>query len=226
MDRLKFVTNYPKHMTDDLLQAVRDLPKCSPYLHVPAQSGSNRHAEADEARLHGRGLSRDARPASARPIPDAAVTSDFIVGFCGETEDDFQATVELVRESRFKNSFIFKYSQRPGTKSSRAFCRTTCPKRSSGGGTTNCWPCRTRSARKTTSRFGHARSKCWSKAPAKAAQKRAAAAEEAGAEEVVQLVGRSVRDHIVVFDGPRKTIGQILPVRIEKADAFTLYGRM
>ena len=54
-------------------------------------------------------------------IPAAAVTSDFIVGFCGETEEDFQATVELVRESRFKNSFIFKYSERPGTKSSQLF---------------------------------------------------------------------------------------------------------
>ncbi len=49
-------------------------------------------------------------------IPDAAVTSDFIVGFCGETEEDFQQTVDLVRDSRFKNSFIFKYSERPGTK--------------------------------------------------------------------------------------------------------------
>ena len=120
LDRLKFVTNYPKHMTDDLLQAVRDLPKCSPYLHVPAQSGSNRMLERMK-----RGYTvEDYREMLARvraTIPDAAVTSDFIVGFCGETEDDFQATVELVRESRFKNSFIFKYSERPGTKSHQLF---------------------------------------------------------------------------------------------------------
>ena len=120
LDRLKFITNYPKHMTDDLLQAVRDLPKCSPYLHVPAQSGSNRMLERMK-----RGYSvEDYREMLARvyaTIPAAAVTSDFIVGFCGETEDDFQATVELVRESRFKNSFIFKYSERPGTKSSQLF---------------------------------------------------------------------------------------------------------
>ena len=56
-------------------------------------------------------------------IPDAAVTSDFIVGFCGETEDDFEQTVELVRESRFKNSFIFKYSERPGTKGAELYRR-------------------------------------------------------------------------------------------------------
>ena len=98
----------------------RDLPKCSPYLHVPAQSGSNRILERMK-----RGYTvEDYREMLARvraTIPAAAVTSDFIVGFCGETEDDFQATVELVRESRFKNSFIFKYSERPGTKSSQLF---------------------------------------------------------------------------------------------------------
>ena len=54
-------------------------------------------------------------------IPGAAVTSDFIVGFCGETEDDFQKTVDLVRQGRFKNSFIFKYSARPGTKAAELF---------------------------------------------------------------------------------------------------------
>ena len=64
--RLKFVTNYPKHMSDDLLQAVRDLPKVSPYLHVPAQSGSNAVLAADEAGLHGRVVSRDARADSRR----------------------------------------------------------------------------------------------------------------------------------------------------------------
>ena len=113
--RLKFVTNFPKDMTDDLLQAVRDLPKCSPYLHVPAQSGSN----AVLKRMKRGYTVEDYREMLARiraAIPDAAVTSDFIVGFCGETEDEFQQTVELVRQSRFKNSFIFKYSERPGTK--------------------------------------------------------------------------------------------------------------
>ena len=102
-------------MTDDLLQAVRDLPKCSPYLHVPAQSGSN----AVLKRMKRGYTVEEYREMMARiraTIPDAAVTSDFIVGFCGETEEDFQQTVELVRESRFKNSFIFKYSERPGTK--------------------------------------------------------------------------------------------------------------
>src|SRR3954471_3333480 len=118
--RLKFVTNYPKDMTDDLLQAVRDLPKCSPYLHVPAQSGSNEVL----ARMKRGYAVEEYREMMARirsTIPDAAVTSDFIVGFCGETEEEFQLTMDLVRESRFKNSFIFKYSERPGTKAPSLF---------------------------------------------------------------------------------------------------------
>ncbi len=116
LKRLKFVTNFPKDMTDDLLQAVRDLPKCSPYLHVPAQSGSNAVLKRMKRGYTVEEYREMLQPHASGTIPEAAVTSDFIVGFCGETEEDFQQTVELVRESRFKNSFIFKYSERPGTK--------------------------------------------------------------------------------------------------------------
>ena len=115
LKRLKFVTNYPKDMTDDLLQVVRDLPKVSSYLHVPLQSGSN-----DVLRRMKRGYTveeyRDMMARIGEMVPGAAVSSDFIVGFCGETEDEFQTSVEAVKEHRFKNSFIFKYSERPGTK--------------------------------------------------------------------------------------------------------------
>ncbi|HMC11258.1 MAG TPA: tRNA (N6-isopentenyl adenosine(37)-C2)-methylthiotransferase MiaB, partial [Pirellulaceae bacterium] len=120
IERLKFVTNYPKDMTDDLLHAVRDLPKCSPYLHVPAQSGSN-----DVLARMKRGYTvEDYREMFGRIracLPHAAVTSDFIVGFCGETEADFQKTYDLASECRFKNSFIFKYSERPGTKGAELY---------------------------------------------------------------------------------------------------------
>ena len=115
IERIKFVTNYPKDMTERLLNTIRDLPKVSPYLHVPAQSGSDEvlkrmkrgYTVADYMEMIER---------IERILPEAAVSSDFIVGFCGETEDDFQKTVELVERCRFKNSFIFQYSVRPGTK--------------------------------------------------------------------------------------------------------------
>ena len=115
IQRIKFVTNFPKDMGDDLLQAIRDLPKVSRYLHVPLQHGSN-----DVLKRMKRGYTveeyRDMMHRIHATIPNCSVSSDFIVGFCGETEEEFQKSLETVREFRFKNSFIFKYSARPGTK--------------------------------------------------------------------------------------------------------------
>ncbi|MDP1562258.1 MAG: tRNA (N6-isopentenyl adenosine(37)-C2)-methylthiotransferase MiaB [Pirellulaceae bacterium] len=112
--RIKFVTNYPKDMTEDVLMAVRDLPKVSNYLHVPLQSGSN-----DVLKRMKRGYTvEDYREMMHRIrewLPTGSVSSDFIVGFSGETDAEFQMTCDVVREFRFKNSFIFKYSERPGT---------------------------------------------------------------------------------------------------------------
>ncbi len=115
LQRLKFVTNYPKDMTDDLLFALRDLKKCSHYLHVPAQSGSDVVLKRMK-RGYTVGEYREMFARLMEVLPDASVTSDFIVGFSGETDADFQMSMDLVRECRFKNNFIFKYSERPGTK--------------------------------------------------------------------------------------------------------------
>ena len=115
IQRIKFVTNFPKDMGDDLLQAMRDLPKVSRYLHVPLQHGDN-----EVLKRMKRGYTveeyRDMMHRIWATLPDCSVSSDFIVGFCGETEEQFQTCCEAVREFRFKNSFIFKYSPRPGTK--------------------------------------------------------------------------------------------------------------
>jgi tRNA-2-methylthio-N6-dimethylallyladenosine synthase len=115
IERIKFVTNYPKDMTTDLLEAVRDLPKVAHYLHVPLQAGCDDvlsrmkrgYTTADYAEMMDR---------IREIVPDCAVSSDFIVGFCGESEESFAKSMEAVRRYRFKNSFIFKYSPRPGTK--------------------------------------------------------------------------------------------------------------
>ncbi|WP_437188093.1 tRNA (N6-isopentenyl adenosine(37)-C2)-methylthiotransferase MiaB [Planctomicrobium sp. SH668] len=115
IERIKFVTSFPKDMTTDLLEAIRDLPKCARYLHVPLQHGCN-----DQLKRMKRGYTvEDYREMMGRIgeiLPGCAVSSDFIVGFCGETEESFQKNIDAIREFRFKNSFIFKYSPRPGTK--------------------------------------------------------------------------------------------------------------
>ncbi len=214
--RLKFVTNYPKDMTDDLLAAVRDLPKVSPYLHVPAQSGSNRMLERMK-----RGYTvEDYRTMHARireTIPDAAVTSDFIVGFCGETEEDFEATVELVRESRFKNSFIFKYSERPGTKGAQLFADDV-PDDVKRRRNNELLAVQNAISEEDNEPFVGRQVEILVEGPSKNAQR------HDDGSDVLQLVGRTHCDRIVVFEGNRRQIGQLLPVTIVDANAFTLFG--
>jgi tRNA-2-methylthio-N6-dimethylallyladenosine synthase len=115
IERIKFITNFPKDMTDDLLQAVRDLPKVCPYLHVPAQSGCNEILKRMK-RMYTVEFYAEMLARCREIVPGVAVSSDFIVGFSGETDASFERTCNLVREAKFKNSFIFKYSPRPGTK--------------------------------------------------------------------------------------------------------------
>lgn len=118
--RLRFVTSYPRDFGDDVLEVIRDHPRMCRYLHVPAQSGSNRmlslmnrgYTIEEYTEFLGRARGFLHQPEIGRPL---MVSSDFIVGFPGETDEDFDATMEFTRKARFKNSFIFKYSPRPGT---------------------------------------------------------------------------------------------------------------
>ncbi len=114
LDRIRYTTSHPRDMSDDLIEAHRDLPQLMPWLHLPVQSGSDRilaamnrrHTADDYLRLIDR--IRAARP-------DIAMSGDFIVGFPGETEDDFRATLAIVEAVGYASAFSFKYSARPGT---------------------------------------------------------------------------------------------------------------
>jgi len=112
--RLRYTTSHPCDMDDNLVAAHRDLPSLMPLLHLPVQSGSDRILAAMNRR-HTRAdyLAALARMRAARP--DMAFTSDFIVGFPGESAEDFAATLSLVDEVGFAGAFTFKYSARPGT---------------------------------------------------------------------------------------------------------------
>ncbi len=118
LERLRYATSHPCDMQDDLIAAHRDLPKLMPYLHLPVQSGSDRVLAAMNRR-HNRDFYLDiiARMRAARP--DIAITSDFIIGFPGESEADFEATLDLVRRVGFASAYSFKYSARPGTRSAQ-----------------------------------------------------------------------------------------------------------
>ncbi len=114
IERLRYTTSHPCDMADDLIFAHRDLEKLMPCLHLPVQSGSDRVLEAMNRR-HDRGLYLSVIERVRAARPDIAVSSDFIVGFPSETEDDFAATIDLIERVGFTQAYSFKYSPRPGT---------------------------------------------------------------------------------------------------------------
>jgi tRNA-2-methylthio-N6-dimethylallyladenosine synthase len=114
LQRLRFTTSHPAHMTDAVARAFGELPKVCPYIHLPVQSGSDAVLESMR-----RGYTAAQYRATVARLrehrPGLAVSSDVIVGYPGETEADFEATVRLVEDSGFAGLFVFAYSARPGT---------------------------------------------------------------------------------------------------------------
>ncbi|MGA8769088.1 MAG: tRNA (N6-isopentenyl adenosine(37)-C2)-methylthiotransferase MiaB, partial [Rhodomicrobium sp.] len=114
IERLRFTTSHPNEMTDALIAAHRDLPKLMPYLHLPFQAGSDRilkamnrkHTMADYFRIVEK---------LRRARPDLALSTDIIVGFPGESDTDFQETMQVVETVKYAQAYSFKYSARPGT---------------------------------------------------------------------------------------------------------------
>jgi tRNA-2-methylthio-N6-dimethylallyladenosine synthase len=112
--RLRYTTSHPRDMSDDLIAAHRDLPALMPHLHLPVQSGSDRILAAMNRR-HTRADYLKTIDALRKARPDLALATDFIVGFPGETEDDFRDSLSLIEEVGYASAFSFKYSPRPGT---------------------------------------------------------------------------------------------------------------
>ena len=218
IERIKFVTNYPKDMTARLLETIRDLPKVSPYLHVPLQSGSDEvlqrmkrgYTVADYMEMINR---------IETILPEAAISSDFIVGFCGETEQDFQKSVEMVRRCRFKNSFIFQYSVRPGTK---AFERLEddIPREVKARRNNELLAVQDAIAKEDNLRMIGTTVEVLVEGPSKKGLKLDEHAH------ITQMIGRTHCDRIVVFDGNRRQAGQFLEIIVDDASSHTLVGRV
>ncbi len=119
VERLRYTTSHPNDMTDALIAAHAECPAVMPYLHLPVQSGSDRILKAMNRRHTAEAYVRLVeRLRAARP--DLALSGDFIVGFPGETEADFEATLDLIRQVTYASAFSFKYSRRPGTPAASA----------------------------------------------------------------------------------------------------------
>lgn len=219
--RLKFVTNFPKDMTDDLLCAVRDLPKCAKYLHVPLQSGSNEilkrmkrgYTVEDYREMFGRIRDR---------LPTAAVSSDFIVGFPGETDEDHQKSLDLIRECRFKNSFIFKYSPRPGTKA-HDLLADDISEDVKKQRNQDMLVIQNQISAEDNAGFIGRRVEVLVEGPSKSEVKRG---ESSPLDGPVQLTGRTTCDRIVVFDGNPRLAGALAQISIQDCTPTTLIGNI
>lgn len=228
--RIKFVTNYPRDMTLDLLQAVRDLPKCSRYFHVPAQSGCD-----DVLRRMKRGYTvaeyLEMYDKIRDTIPSASVSSDFIVGFCGETEASHERSLRLLERCRFKNSFIFKYSPRPGTKAFTLFADDV-PEEVKRRRHQELLNLQNQISEEDNAQFIGQRVEVFVEGLSEATVKQQRSPEDhhpsmhPSGSEPQQLVGRTQCDRIVVFDGLPRLIGHFIPVEIYDVTPTTLLGNV
>ena len=242
--RLRFVTSYPRDFGDDILQVIRDSPRICRYLHLPVQSGSDR-VLARMNRGYRVAQFKELVERVRRFLPDAQMATDVITGFPGETEEDHEKTAELLAWSRFKNSFLFKYSPRPGTP---AFDRMAddVPTEVKRRRNRELVELQNRisaevSAEQVGKRFEvfvEGVSAKVAKAAARAQagvgvggvelgwETRRAAPAAVAEEEVTQLSGRTGGDLIAVFEGPESLIGTLAEVEVESASALTLKGRL
>ena len=241
LPRLRFVTSFPRDFTDEALQAMRDCERICRYLHVPAQHGNDR-----VLKLMNRGYTaqqyRDFVGRARAEMADVSIASDFIVGFPTETDDEFQQTVDLVRECRFKNSFIFKYSPRPGTTAIDRFTDDVpedVKRRRNNELLAVQQQVSVESNReligKTLEVMIEGESKLVSRQTAHPASKvelgwenptRRGHFSDPAPSRTTQLIGRTRGDQIVCFDGDVSLKGELLDVQITDARNLTLFGRL
>lgn len=118
--RVRFTTSHPKDMSDETLQVIAEEPNVCKHIHLPVQSGSNRILKLMN-RKYTREWYLDRVAAIRRIVPECAITTDIFAGYCSETEEEHQESLSLMRECHYDSSFMFKYSERPGTYASKHF---------------------------------------------------------------------------------------------------------
>ncbi|MBI4717907.1 MAG: tRNA (N6-isopentenyl adenosine(37)-C2)-methylthiotransferase MiaB [Planctomycetes bacterium] len=228
IERVRFVTSYPGDFTEDIFEVMRDCPKVCEYLHLPVQSGSDT-VLGRMRRQYSAARYIELLDQAREYIPEVRIASDFIVGFCGETEEEHQASLALVERCRFKNIFVFKYSERPGTVAARRH-RDDVPE-----------PVKRRRNRellelqaslaiaanqRMAGRTVEVLVEGYSKAALKAQEAEQTRGEEVSWRPSDQLVGRTRGDEIVVFKGEAAHLGTFAQVRITAATALTLHGTL
>jgi tRNA-2-methylthio-N6-dimethylallyladenosine synthase len=208
LERLRFTSPHPIGFREDLLDAYRRLPKLVDHLHLPVQSGSNKILKA----MH-RTYTAEKFVELVRRVRDArkgiAITTDVIVGFPGETEEDYQQTRALVEEIKFDNAFVFRYSPRrdtPAAEMANQVDENTKERRNQ-----DLLEVVNESALRINERLLGRTLEVLCEGPSKTNSSR--------------LMGRTPTNKIVVFEGSDDLVGTLLDVRIERATGFSLFGR-
>jgi tRNA-2-methylthio-N6-dimethylallyladenosine synthase len=207
LQRLRFTSPHPIGFREDLLDAYGRLPKLVDHLHLPVQSGSNRILKA----MH-RTYTAEKYTDLIRQVRDArkgiAITTDIIVGFPGETEDDFNQTRALVEKIKFDNAFVFRYSPRRDTPA--AGMADQVDERIKERRNHHLLEIVNESARRINERLVGRTLEVLCEGPSKTNRSR--------------LMGRTRTNKIVLFEGPEEFVGVLVDVRIERATGFSLYG--
>ncbi len=217
---IRFVTSYPSEESlDPTLRAMARLPKVCPHLHIPAQSGSDRILAAMNRRYTAAqylALLDKARSL----VPGLAVAGDFIVGFPGETDEDFHQTADLVRRARYRNCYIFQYSPRPGTQADRRL-EDNVPAQAKQARNAELLAVQEQISGELAQAFQGQVVRVLVEGPSKKSGRN-----PRDTQGHPQLVGRTSTDWIVVFHGPASLAGQFAQVRIEEVSPLTLFGTL
>ncbi len=205
--RIRFTSPHPKGYGDDLVEAYGRLPKLVESAHIPVQSGSDR-----VLKLMHRGYTRERFLEIARKLrqvrPNMGLTTDFIVGFPGETEQDFEETLSLVREVGFDQAYIFRYSERRDTPAA-AMPGQTSPE------------VREERNHRLLELVNEIAGRRYDALVGKQVQ---ILVEGPSKKNAARFTGRTACNKIVVFEGSERHRGQLMEVRISRAGSFTLYG--
>jgi len=209
IERIRYTTSHPKEMTTRLIEAHGTLPKLVPFLHLPVQAGSDRILAAMKrgyTSLEFKSIVRRLRAAR----PGLTLSSDFIVGFPGETEDDFEKTLDLIRHVGFDQSFSFIYSRRPGTPAADLEDNTTKEQKLA----------RLHRLQALVNEHAAAISQ------AMVGGTEHVLAEKPSKRDPNELMGRTENNRIVNFAAPAELIGQMVDVRITSTNTNTLRGEL
>jgi len=207
LERIRFTSPHPIGMKADVIQSYAELPKLCSHLHLPVQSGSDRILKAMH-RAYTVDKYRDIMTGLRKARPDILFSTDIIVGFPGETEEDFLQTKRLVEEIEFDQAFIFKYSERRDTPA--AAMPDQIPQEIKEERNQTLLAIINRFSRSNNEALHGKNVEILVEGPSKNNSER--------------LTGRTATNKIVVFEGDFRHIGQLLPVKVESSSHFTLYG--